>query len=118
MTKKMIGDKQLIERTYFFYESREDPSKHLTLLRYDGSEAEPVIEHNGVEYYQIEDFVYDFNSLSEYAKQNIAAAAWKAFQEFMRRPDAQEILDAEKERLKLEGSTLLDPRPRRTVKAK
>jgi len=55
----------------------------------------------------------DFALMPDYVKQDLAEAAWNAFQRFMRRPDARAILDAEKERLMQEGSTLLDPKPKK-----
>ena len=58
------------------------------------------------------DVKLDFVLMPDYVKQDIAEAAWNAFQRFMRHPDARTILDAEKERLRQEGSALLNPRQR------
>jgi len=58
------------------------------------------------------DVKLDYDSIPEFVKLDLAAAAWDAIQAFMLRPDAREILDAERELLRLEGSTLLDPRPK------
>jgi len=66
-----------------------------------------------IEQQDLENFALDFDSMPDYVKSDIAAAAWAAVQRFMLRPDAQAILDAERERLLLEGSTLLDPRYRK-----
>jgi len=52
----------------------------------------------------------NYDSMPEYVKQELAASAWKAIQLFMTRPDAREILDAEKARLEAEESTLLTRR--------
>ena len=60
----------------------------------------------------------DFDSMPDYVKSDIAAAAWDAVQRFMQRPDAQAILDAERELLILEGSTLLEPRTKVCQSAK
>lgn len=107
----------VIKSTSCAYESRTDPPDYIAMVYFDGEEPEDVITEDGIEYERTVG-VKVWESIPIYAKRDIAEAAWNAFQEFMRRPDAQEILDAEKERLIREGSTLLDPRPRRTVKAK
>jgi len=60
---------------------------------------------------KVESIKLDFDSMPEFVKNDLAAAAWDAVQRFMERPDAQTILDAERERLRREGNTLLDPRP-------
>ena len=52
----------------------------------------------------------DYDLIPEFVKQELAASAWKAIQLFMTRPDARTILDRERELLRLEGSTLLEPR--------
>ena len=55
----------------------------------------------------------DFELMSEHVKQDLAASAFNAFQRFMSRPDAREVLDRERELLRQEGSTLLHPRIRK-----
>lgn len=57
------------------------------------------------------DVVLDFDSIPDFAKNDLAATALDAVMRFLQRPDAQAILDRERELLRLEGSTLLDPRP-------
>ena len=52
----------------------------------------------------------DFDLMPEFVKQELAASAFNAFQRFMTRPDARAILDNERELLRQEGSTLLNPR--------
>ena len=52
----------------------------------------------------------NYDLMPEFVKQELAASAWGAIQRFMARPDARTILDATKERLLREGSTLLEPR--------
>ena len=61
--------------------------------------------------HMVENVKLDFDSIPDFVKNDIAAAAWSAVQEFMLRPDARTILDAERELLRSEGSTLLNPRP-------
>ena len=56
----------------------------------------------------IEEIKLDFNSTPEFVKDGLATATLDGFLEFMKRPDTRAILDAEKERLRCEGSTLLD----------
>ena len=52
----------------------------------------------------------DWDAMPDFVKQDLAASAFHAFQRFMTRPDAREILDRERELLRQEGSTLLEPR--------
>jgi len=52
----------------------------------------------------------DWDAMPDFVKQDLAGAAFSAFQRFMTRPDAREILDRERELLRQEGSTLLEPR--------
>ena len=52
----------------------------------------------------------DFDSIPAFVKDDLAAAALDAFMRFLQRPDAQAILDAERELLRREDSTLLEPR--------
>jgi len=52
----------------------------------------------------------DFDSMPDFIKKELAASAFKAFQRFLERPDARAIIDREKELLRQEGSTLLEPR--------
>ena len=58
------------------------------------------------------DVKLNWDIIPDYVKQDIAAAAWNAIQSFMERPEAHEILEHERELLRLEGNTLLDPRPK------
>ena len=58
----------------------------------------------------MEKIVLDWNAVPEHIKQDIARSAYHAFTEFMKRPDAEEILERERELLIQEGSTLLEPR--------
>ena len=60
----------------------------------------------------------DLDALSPIGRTRLAAAGWNAVNNFLKRPDARAILDAEKERLLKEGSTLLDPRPKKLKGAK
>ncbi len=55
----------------------------------------------------------DFDSIPEFVKDDLAATALDAVMRFLQRPDARAILDRERELLRLEGSTLLNPRPRK-----
>lgn len=55
----------------------------------------------------------DFDSIPDFVKGDLALAALDAVTRFLKRPDAQEILDRERELLRIEGSTLLDPRPQK-----
>ena len=73
---------------------------------------------NDEEYELIDNVTFDFDSIPEYAREDIAAAAWGAFQRFMQQPGARDLLDAEKERLIREGSTLLDPIPKKSQRSK
>ena len=57
------------------------------------------------------DVGFDFDLMPEFVQMEIAAAAFNAMQDFMQRPDADAILEATRERLIREGSTLLNPRP-------
>jgi len=59
---------------------------------------------------EADDLRLDFKSLPDHAKERIAAAAYRAFTDFMRRPDARALLDSVDERLRREGSTLLQPK--------
>ena len=52
----------------------------------------------------------DWDTMPDFVKQDLAGAAFKAFQRFMTRPDARAVLDRERELLRQEGSTLLEPR--------
>lgn len=54
----------------------------------------------------------DFDSIPDFVKGDLALTALDAVMRFLKRPDAQAILDRERELLRLEGSTLLDPRPK------
>lgn len=55
----------------------------------------------------------DFDSIPDFVKGDLALTALDAVMIFLKRPDAQEILNRERELLRLEGSTLLDPRPQK-----
>ena len=63
----------------------------------------------------IESVKLDWDSIPEFVRNDIAATALKGFLKFMERPDAREILEATKERLRRESSTLLDPSPTRLM---
>ena len=52
----------------------------------------------------------DWAAVPEYVKRDLAATAYQAIVEFMKRPDARELLDSVDERLRCDGSTLLQPK--------
>ena len=48
----------------------------------------------------------DWSSIPPYAKERLVASAYNAFTEFMSQPDALDILEDTKARMRKEGSTL------------
>ena len=52
----------------------------------------------------------DWDSMPEHVKADLGRAALEGFLEFMKRPDAEELLAAKEEQLRREGSTLFDRR--------
>ena len=60
------------------------------------------------EYEPIENVEIRPEDLSDEVKRGLAVGFWKSFQRFMQRPDADELLDAELERLQRENSPLLN----------
>ena len=94
-----------------FYGSRTDPSSVFAIRLIDvDQKPENVITENGIEYELIEDVSLDWDAVPDFTKNELASAAFKAFQRFMTRPDARAVLDRERELLRQEGSTLLEPR--------
>lgn len=61
----------------------------------------------------VESVSLDFESIPDFVKGEIALSALGAIMRFLQRPDAQDVLDRERELLRREGSTLLDPRPKK-----
>ena len=95
------------------YKSRTDPPDYFAMVFLDGREPDEVIIEDGIEYERTDKIPFDFASLPEFVKDDLSTSALEAFLRFMQRPDAEEILDAAGERLRQEGSTLLDPRPKK-----
>lgn len=100
----------------YTYKSKTDPDKYFIKVYFSGVEQPPEPEEtsmlNGVEYELTDDEIgLDWNSMPEHTKNDLADAALKAYIGFMKRPDAQEVLKRERELLRQEGSTLLEPRP-------
>jgi hypothetical protein len=56
----------------------------------------------------VDSVTLDFDAIPDFIKHDLAQAALEGFMSFIRRPDAQSILEAEREKLRLEGSALLD----------
>ena len=94
----------------YYYANRSDPSKVIVIGYFDGREAEEFIVERGVEYELTEKPTFDIDAMPKHARDEFIKATYEAFMRFMERPDAQSILDATKERLLQEGSTLLSPR--------
>ena len=94
----------------YYYANRSDPSEVIAIIYFDGRESDDVIIERGVEYELIDTPVFDLDAMPKHARDAFIKATYEAFKRFMERPDAQSILDATKERLIQEGSTLLNPR--------
>jgi len=104
------------ERKSFTYKGRTDPTKYFVQVYFSDFDPESnpkdVVMHDGIDYERTEDEIgIDWDSIPDNIKEDLADAALEDYLAFMNRPDAQAILDANKERLRREGSTLLDPRP-------
>jgi hypothetical protein len=93
--------------SYGSYMSKADPTKGIIMGYFDGREPEDTIIEDGVEYERAE-LTLDFDAMPRYVQDDLTKSAYEAFTSFVKRPDAQTILDATKERLQREGSTLLD----------
>ncbi|MCL2249127.1 MAG: hypothetical protein FWC13_07625 [Oscillospiraceae bacterium] len=100
-------------RKYQWYASRTNPSKTFMLVYFEnGKMPDDVVVMHGEEYEKSDECSFDFDSMPDSAKQEFVASSSKTFMRFMQRPDAHQILDAERERLVIEGSTLLAPTKR------
>ena len=97
------------ERTCCACTGRTDPTNCFIPVRHEESEHEGIVVKD-VDEYEPTGIKFDIDAIPDFIREDLAAAAWNAVQRFMRRSDARAILDAEKERLISEGSTLLDPR--------
>ena len=111
--KRKATDPYENKTTTSAYKSKTDPPDYFAMVYFDGREADEVIIEDGIEYERTDKIPFDFASLPEHVKDDLAKAALEAFLEFKKQPGAQAILDTEIERLRREGSTLLDPRPKK-----
>jgi len=91
----------------YTYVSKTAPERLIAMVYFDGRTPDNEIVEDGVKYERVE-LVLNWDSLPKNARNNITRSAYKAFTRFMERPDAQAILDATEERLRREGSNLLD----------